>query len=177
MAIIVDLKNTRIGRLLAITKTDKRTKSGSVIWECLCDCGVTCFKRSDSLRAGAVRSCGCLRKDTNVWVKNRLPGTEAGRNKAYRTCKKNASNRALAFELSLEDFEKLTKQDCHYCGIEPRQKLINYTYNGIDRVNNALGYLLSNCVACCGRCNRAKDNMTVEEWRSWLRRIAARNGD
>jgi hypothetical protein len=34
------------------------------VWECVCDCGKTVFASGTNLRAGEVRSCGCLRLDS-----------------------------------------------------------------------------------------------------------------
>ncbi len=44
----------------------------------------------------------------------------------------------------------------------------DFVYNGIDRLDNALGYTLDNCVPCCKRCNQAKNNMGLKEFRAWL---------
>jgi hypothetical protein len=68
--------------------------------------------------------------------------------------------------LSFEEFQILTKQTCFYCGKEPYQILKpkcygsqnSYTYNGVDRVDNAKGYQTENTVACCGVCNSFKSN-------------------
>ena len=48
----------------------------------------------------------------------------------------------------------------------------DYTYNGIDRVDNTRGYTLDNVVPCCFKCNRAKDTMTKEEFLEWVGRVA-----
>lgn len=61
MASIKDLAGQRSGQLTAIRPTKER-KRGSVVWECLCDCGVTCFVSSYHFKSGDTRSCGCLKK-------------------------------------------------------------------------------------------------------------------
>lgn len=58
----LDITGQRFGRLVAICKTDKR-RTGSIVWECKCDCGNTVFVSSYDLRAGRVQSCGCLRSE------------------------------------------------------------------------------------------------------------------
>jgi len=72
----------------------------------------------------------------------------------------------LPFELEKEAFEKLVFSECYYCGAPPKP------VNGIDRVDNRLGYLSGNVVSCCRRCNRAKDDMTVEEFLGWVEKLA-----
>ena len=57
---IQDLTGERYGRLLVISKTDKRRNKG-VVWECKCDCGNTCERTTGELNAGRRLSCGCIR--------------------------------------------------------------------------------------------------------------------
>lgn len=52
----------RFGKLVALGMTERRSKNGNIIWECLCDCGNECFIDSGSLRWGNTQSCGCLQK-------------------------------------------------------------------------------------------------------------------
>ena len=67
-----DISNRRFGRLLAICPTEERAGSGSVVWECRCDCGNTAFYSVNELNTGNVRSCGCLYRDTRTdGTKNR----------------------------------------------------------------------------------------------------------
>jgi hypothetical protein len=49
-------------------------------------------------------------------------------------------------------------------------KIVNT--NGIDRVINTVGYTVNNCVPCCFVCNKAKSDRDLDEWNSWLNRIA-----
>lgn len=60
MAKIKDLTGQKFGKLTAIEPTDKRTIGGSVMWECICDCGNTCYASSSELSSGKTRSCGCI---------------------------------------------------------------------------------------------------------------------
>lgn len=55
-----NLQGQRFGKLIAITPTEKRL-SGSVVWECQCDCGMTTFVSATNLTKGNTQSCGCLR--------------------------------------------------------------------------------------------------------------------
>lgn len=58
-----DLTGQRIGYLTAMKKTDHRDYKGSVIWQCLCDCGKSVLYSSDSLLHGKIKSCGCYREN------------------------------------------------------------------------------------------------------------------
>jgi 5-methylcytosine-specific restriction endonuclease McrA len=44
----------------------------------------------------------------------------------------------------------------------------DYIYNGIDRIDNERGYLPDNAVPCCKRCNQAKADMAIDEFKGWL---------
>jgi hypothetical protein len=54
-----NLTNQRFGKLVAIAPL--RKVAGNVIWFCQCDCGGSKQCIAGSLRAGYVKSCGCLR--------------------------------------------------------------------------------------------------------------------
>lgn len=56
-----DLTGKKFGRLTAIGLADK--KSRKTYWICQCDCGNLKIARSDSLQCGAIKSCGCLKKE------------------------------------------------------------------------------------------------------------------
>lgn len=62
MAKKVDLTGLRFGRLLVVAPAGVIKKGSRTYktWECLCDCGLTSFKTTNSLNSGNVRSCGCL---------------------------------------------------------------------------------------------------------------------
>ena len=57
-----DLTGLRFGKLTAIEKSGTKTKQGSVIWRCLCECGNEAFISSGHLTDGHTSSCGCLSK-------------------------------------------------------------------------------------------------------------------
>ena len=102
---------------------------------------------------------------------------DSGRNALFSRYKRAAKKRNINFELTKEKFFYLTKQNCFYCGDEPKQtvgKCVGtgvYIYNGIDRKDNNLGYEINNCVACCWQCNLAKNKLSLEEWYTWIERI------
>jgi len=90
-----------------------------------------------------------------------------------RSC---AKYRGYSFELNFDGFFSLTQQNCHYCGIAPskyyksRNAKKGFYFNGIDRINNDLGYTKNNSVCCCKDCNYAKSNLTQEEFFSRIKK-------
>lgn len=157
---------------------------GRQFFDCICLCGRTFAARVDSIKAGTTQSCGCLRGDL-VSQKNRLPDNLGPFNLVLRIYKKNAQKRNLDFLLSSEEFKRLIFSKCNYCGNEP--KLSKFTtsqknrrdreiaYNGVDRINNDIGYTLDNCVSCCSICNAAKSDMSYEDFINWIKRLVSFN--
>lgn len=164
---IIDLSGYRFGKLFVLDKyklQNKRTK-----WLCECDCKNKVWVAADALKrkdGKSTKSCGCLVKG----VPKRLVWQEGAKLDLFRKYKASAKIRGFEFALTLEDFERLTSSACFYCGKNPNQiqKSRNnngdYTYNGIDRFDNAVGYILENCVSCCKVCNKAKSGMHGKEF-------------
>jgi hypothetical protein len=136
-------------------------------WHVRCICGVTKIMGSDKFPQ--VKSCGC---------KQKLPKGIAARNRIFRDYRNNAKRRSLVWELTIEQFHELVTDDCYYCGAPPYavcdEPDLNgiFVWNGINRVDNTLGYPLSNVVTCCAICNHAKCAMPERDFLSWIERVA-----
>ena len=90
-----DITGQRFGRLTALRPTT-RNSSGSMMWECQCDCGNIVLVNGSSLRADASRSCGCLKNEKSrermqdYKEKYYIDGTMTNR-LSQKTCKTNTS--------------------------------------------------------------------------------------
>lgn len=97
---------------------------------------------------------------------------------AYRLSARRAGRR---FALNLQSFQALTSAPCHYCAAPPSQLASRkaktpwgaYVYSGIDRMDNAQGYVAGNCVPCCGVCNTAKGGMSYADFVAHIRALVA----
>ena len=156
---------------------DKIKKS----YNCLCSCGNISFVQIGHLKAGNSKSCGCLSgKKTAERISK--DGYTAQYNHFYNQYKISAAKRGYSFELSKEEFTNLINSNCFYCGLTPTNKgvdkklkfknTIDFKWNGIDRKNNSIGYISSNCTTCCKFCNMFKSTMDADEWLSHVKRIA-----
>ncbi len=76
----------------------------------------------------------------------------------YSKYKKRAVQKGLAFELSVEDFDKLILENCYICG----KKTDETHTNGVDRFDNQQGYTFHNSNACCGECNGMKKEIDYD---------------
>lgn len=75
----IDLTGQRYGKLVVLSENPKRDRSGSVKWNCLCDCGNETVTSAQAMRSGHTSSCGCHRLDQlrDALVKHGGCGTPA----------------------------------------------------------------------------------------------------
>jgi len=169
MGVAIDETGNRYGKLTVLGRSGKKTRDP--IWVCECNCGNFSRPSIYSLRSGHTKSCGCNRAEAAAIAEGL-----AAFNLVFRNYKNGAKNRGLVFEINKEEFRKISSMDCFYCGSKPATvKETNngsYTYNGMDRKDNSIGYTKDNIVPCCETCNRAKLQMTVKEFLGWVERVS-----
>ncbi|AGE51991.1 hypothetical protein PBCVCVM1_876R [Paramecium bursaria Chlorella virus CVM-1] len=73
---------------------------------------------------------------------------------SYRLCalKHSANKRNIVIEETDDNLEIFMKEKCYYCDYMD----LDYSLNGIDRLDSSTGYTKSNCVPCCSTCNYMK---------------------
>ena len=96
------------------------------------------------------------------------------KDKQYRVYKYQSSvrKRDYSFELNLDEFLNIVNRPCFYCGDFSNNK--NPTFpgrNGIDRIDNNIGYTLKNCVPCCDMCNRMKMKYSYDDFLKHIEKI------
>ena len=151
----------------------QNSKDGKRRYLCLCTCGNSSeVVGSDLLKDKSTQCRSCA-------VKKELGS--ASWNDLYGNYTRNAKNRGRVFELAFTDFRILCQGNCAYCGVVPSlfwgKARYNgrILYNGIDRVDNSSGYILSNVVTCCSICNKAKGDLSDTTWQEWIKRLVAFN--
>lgn len=151
----------------------QKEKRKYMMWDVKCDCGIEYTVNSNAIVSGKTISCGCYLKE----IVSKPFGVAYG-NYFYKKYIKGANKRGFSFELKRDQFDKITSQDCFYCGEEPRIYPREFQYingrtplNGIDRIDNKIGYTLENSVACCTKCNTMKMTLGVEEFLSHIEKI------
>lgn len=173
----LNILGKRFGMLVTLTPTSEK-RYGSIVWQCQCDCGNTCLVTASQLTQNRTKSCGCLKASL------KRPKGLAAAQSVYNRYKKSAEYHDRSFDISFETFLQLTQQNCFYCGDPPNQlshtsnqRKFNglYTFNGLDRVDNSLGYTIDNVVTCCRACNIAKAQMTQQEYIDRCIKIANRH--
>ncbi len=172
----------KFAKLTAVELSHKK-KSYSY-WKFKCDCGNESITRASDVAAGRISSCGCLANERHQELYGIPPG-HAIRRELFGTYKRNAKSRNYSFELTEDQFYQLITENCFMCGIVPQQpgrarrrfNAGNFVYNGVDRYDNSKGYTLENSRACCGTCNTAKNNLNVQDFEAWIKRIVETNRD
>lgn len=150
----IDLTGKKIGELTVI-KHSHNDKHNHKIWECLCNCGNTCFYTTSWLNCGNSVSCGCRhqkwlhRKATThgmthtrfykiyKGIRDRcLSKNNRLYKKYYSLLDEPLSELWLDFNIFKEDMYDLYLLHCNKYGEK------NTT---IDRIDNNLGYSKENC--------------------------------
>lgn len=180
------------GLLTVVGLSATRDKWGYRFYDCKCECGGSKTVKGVNLLRGYTKSCGCLQRESaarcarNLGAKRKNGKKSFGEssfNHLYAQYSGGARRRMLPFELSKKEFKRIVSSNCFHCGQPPNQVIHrknggsvafgHFTYNGIDRLDNKFGYTLANSAASCRTCNTAKGAMTLEEFRTWLRRAAS----
>lgn len=178
MAKFKDLTGQKFSRL-TVNKYIGRSngKSKHSVWECICECGNIKNIVSTSLTRDLTKSCGCYHIENAGNNQKQLKEGEASFNLLLGSYKKGAKKRNLNWSLTIEQFRELTKNNCYYCGVEPKQFIkrndLNgyYIHNGVDRLINSMGYYKENTVSCCGICNWLKNTMNEDNFLNHITRI------
>jgi hypothetical protein len=174
----------KFGKLtvIEVTKTQKYYK-----YKCVCECGKQRIINSFSVLDGSSKSCGCYqyinqnRTKVRSDIKHGINSSSV--NYVFSTYKRNARLRNLDFNLTKEQFYLISTKNCIYCGCAPtkasgysgKKNSPKFIYNGIDRKDNKKGYCIENSVPCCTICNRAKGDLTEEQWKDWIERFKLYN--
>lgn len=176
----VNYVGQRFGRLIAIEKI----KNGKIgySYRCKCDCGnetiVSYSNLFAALSGKGTKSCGCLKREVITRAK-RMSDEVVISNSIWRIYKRNAKIRSYAWCLSKEEFLNIITSSCYYCGIDAGNTIKarwgkdrTAKFNGVDRLDNSIGYNKENCVAACRICNCAKSELSLIEFKDWVKRTA-----
>jgi len=176
-SIKINLSGKKFGELTVLRES--HTHFGQTYWLCKCSCGNEKSIRMSHLKDGLIRSCGCKQyrwigiansKSKNSKIKN----DDSAKRCLFNRYKYTAKLRGLIFNICKKDFYDLTSSNCYYCDIQPSSISFScnrqgvYYYNGLDRLDNSTGYIIDNIVPCCERCNRAKLQMSLDDFKKWI---------
>lgn len=167
------------GRLKVIRRKINNSGNKKVKWICTCVCGNKTTASTNNLTSGNTKSCGCMRLD-NLRLRF-YKGKDAAVNSIFTEYRSGAKESLREFRLTKPELEWLISQRCYYCGDPPSNERTTQggyklMYNGIDRINNDLGYDKNNVVPACKRCNFMKSNLSKKEFILHVNQIAKHLG-
>jgi hypothetical protein len=169
-----DITGQRFNYFTVISKSNDRTNTGIVYWNCLCDCGKQ-FKCTSYVIRKVQISCGCKHIES-------IRKPDVAIKQKYSHYKRDAIKNKRLFELTFNEFKNIITSECYYCGSPPRpwspyvnadgntkkrvtksmnREYIKYTFSsitGVDRIDSAGGYTTNNVVPCCRECNFMKND-------------------
>lgn len=144
-------------------------------------CKKVSYMRSDRFSGTQkLNTCSLCRQENAMASSKKRASPNTVYNVLYLQYKIGASSRNILFELSLEEFKKFITKNCYYCGQEATESKTSKTYNktsiiiknnGIDRLNNNIGYNMINCVTCCKMCNHMKKNYSKDTFLKHIYKI------
>jgi hypothetical protein len=78
---------------------------------------------------------------------------------SFKRYENRAKNKNLEWFITKEEFYEIINKECYLCG----KKTDKQHKNGVDRVDNNLGYTVENIKPCCGECNYMKNDYNIDE--------------
>lgn len=145
----LEILNTKFGLLTPVKCVGNDQKSRRTLWLCKCDCGVEKIFRSDCLRQGFSKSCGCVKKrkgsESASWK-----GVGSLTGQKWSNIHHGAKKRGLKFNISIEfAWNLLEKQDfkCAISGLPielSNQKNNDFSSASLDRIDSSQGYTEDN---------------------------------
>jgi hypothetical protein len=179
--VVVAKEGDKVGNF-EFVRTELKGKNKTWLMKCICGKIKRFWKYSTITKQ---KSCGCGTDKIGYTKEQRRM-----LNSRFHSYKSGAKKRGFNWELSYEEFGKISRLNCAYCGSEPiianyfenapslqkespKRDWSKYTikFNGIDRIDSSAGYTYNNCTPCCCKCNRAKSDMTVEEFKNHIKKI------
>ena len=167
-----DLTNQRNEKLLYLVKENKK-------WKCICDCGTIVYRLAKDFKKS--KSCGCLLKEASKRNIQKAINSYIEKTDKLSHIRKQFKKIYNDGDIDFNYFLELSQKDCYYCGSKPsnykksqntrKEFIIDFYYNGLDRLNNNLKHTKENVVPCCKICNFGKSNMDYNDFLNLVKNI------
>lgn len=165
----IDLVGMIFGRLTVIGPHE--SKNGRTMWECQCECGNTIVARSENLKSGNTKSCGCLVSDTSsAWLKSLKTTHGLSKTRLYVVWKNMISR---CYDERNKRYDRYGGRGISVCDewLNSLENFVNWANsNGyddaltIDRIDTNGNYCPDNCrwVDAKVQCNNRSTNVLIE---------------
>jgi len=165
---VTGLTGQTFGKLTVTSQTDKRAKSGDILWECACECGNVKFVSAHNLKWGLVKSCGCLRS-----VKD-LTGQTFGRLTVTSQTDKRSKDACIVWNCTCEcgktkevPTNYLTSKSVQSCGCLWRlEDIVGQTFGYLTVIKltdnrGKKGQAIFECRCICGNIKLAQGSLLI----------------
>lgn len=180
----LSLEGVRFGKLLVVDRASS-SRDGSVLWNCLCDCGNKYQASSRHLARASnnVRSCGCSQikrgNDHKQWTGfNEISGHWWSSHVKHSANSK--ARKHVEVDLTKEEaWEVFIKQErkCVFTGeILVISNKAGLNTASIDRIDNTVGYTKDNIQWVHKTINMMKRVYSSEEFVKWCTKVANHTG-
>ena len=115
-----------------------------------------CETHLAAARVVSKRYAASVRGKERVKERTKFYNRGSGR---FSTAKAQAKRRQKEWSLAEPEWRAIISGPCHYCGLSNS----TVTGSGLDRLDNSLGYLITNVVSCCWLCNRTRGSTFTPE--------------
>lgn len=171
----VDLTGQKFNKLTILEYIGKNTNKNHT-YSVVCDCGKKIIAEGSDVKTGKIKSCGCQKTRHAIDYYEADPEASTIYN-IWNDYRIKSKYRNLSFNINPFIFRLMLKSNCYYCGAAPSNvrktarsdKFV--VVNGIDRIDNNIGYEENNIVPCCTICNQAKHTLTKDTFLNWVNRI------
>lgn len=152
MSHCINLVGNKYNRLLVVGKTDKRTKDGCVLWQCVCDCGNKVLVSTTNLKSNHTKSCGCIKDELIKTLSKKYCTTHGKRNTRLYNIYQHM--RARCYNINNKDYNSYGGRGIKICDEWKNDFLSFYNWsmnNGyqddltIDRIDVNGNYEPKNC--------------------------------
>lgn len=172
-----------------VTKLLGSNQHQKLLWEITCGCGTTFTTDASTLKRRASKGeLACTECQYQLRIeKGRRLGSKYGPKdderffweNRYAVFTGNARKRKINCDVTLNQFKRISCQDCTYCGAAPEYReqkrnngrKVKGFAGSIDRKSSAKPYTRTNIVPACDLCNRMKSDESTATFLDRIGRI------
>jgi hypothetical protein len=163
----------------------KFLKEENNIFYFICDCGRKSNFTYNELSHNMGKHCECMNSEydlvhenfTTDRMVNHTEKDEIAR-RAWREIiardKFNYENNKFTyakFDLLLEDYLNIVKQNCFYCNEKPNLNRRGFVHNTIERITSVENHHVKNCISACFQCNISKTYRSMKDFLNWIPKL------